>query len=127
VTIIQHSQRGQRSLRGSWVPVCPAERIQPERGVAALLPGGAQAAVFRTHDGALYALANTDPFSGAAVLSRGIVGDRGGIPTVASPMHKQVFALETGVCLDDPQVAVPVFAVRQNGGAVEIAVPPSGR
>ncbi len=112
---------------GPWVRICPADRLQPERGVAALLPGGGQAAVFLTHDGALYALANLDPFSGAAVLSRGIVGDRGGVPTVASPMHKQVFALATGVCLDDPDVTVPVFAVRQRAGTVEIAVPAAAR
>jgi nitrite reductase (NADH) small subunit len=107
----------------AWVPVCPLALLQPERGVAALLPGGMQAAVFRTYDGALHALSNLDPFSGAAVLSRGIVGDRGGVPTVASPMHKQAFALATGICLDDPQVRVPVFMVRERDGVVEIAVP----
>jgi nitrite reductase (NADH) small subunit len=88
-----------------------------------MLPGGVQAAVFRTREGVLHALSNVDPFSGAAVLSRGIMGDRGGIPTVASPMHKQVFALDTGVCLDDPQVRVPVFIVRDRDGVVEIAAP----
>ena len=54
----------------------------------------------RTFDGRLYATDQIDPFSGAAVLSRGIVGDRGGVPTVASPMYKQVFDLRTGACLD---------------------------
>jgi nitrite reductase (NADH) small subunit len=109
----------------TWIAVCSLARLQPERGVAALLPGGVQAAVFRTHDGVLYALSNLDPFSGAAVLSRGIVGDRGGIPTVASPMHKQVFALATGICLDDPDVRVPVFMVRSRDWLVEVAF--SGR
>lgn len=105
----------------TWIPICPVADLQPERGVAGLLPDGGQVAVFRTHDGALYALSNLDPFSGAAVLSRGIVGDRGGIPTVASPMHKQVFALATGMCLDDPSVRVPVFMVRARGGTAEVA------
>ena len=52
----------------------------------------------------MYALSNIDPFSGAAVLSRGIVGDLGGVPVVASPMHKQHFDLRTGACVDDPAV-----------------------
>lgn len=107
----------------TWVPVCPAAALRPERGVAALLPDGRQVAVFRTHAGAVYAVSNVDPFSGVAVLSRGIVGDRGGAPTVTSPMHKQVFALGTGVCLDDERVRLPTFAVRELYGVVEVAVP----
>ena len=63
--------------------------------MAALIDGVA-VAVFRTHDGALYALSNMDPFSGASVLSRGIVGDREGRPTVASPIYKQIFELRPG-------------------------------
>jgi nitrite reductase (NADH) small subunit len=110
----------------AWVPVCPLARIQPERGVAVLLPDHGQAAVFRTHDERLYALSNIDPFSGAAVLSRGIVGDRAGVPTVTSPMHKQVFALPTGRCLDDPATLVRVYAVRERGGLVELALEPAG-
>jgi nitrite reductase (NADH) small subunit len=63
---------------------------------------------------------NQDPFTGAYVLSRGIVGSRGDIPTVASPLHKQVFDLRTGSCLDDESVAVPVYAVRIRDGVVEV-------
>ena len=51
------------------------------------------------------------PAPGAFVLSRGIVGSLNGIPTVASPLHKQVFSLVTGECLDAPQVVVPSFPV----------------
>jgi nitrite reductase (NADH) small subunit len=104
----------------AWVPACPLERVMPERGVAAIVDG-TQIAVFRTHDGSVYAVSNIDPFSGAAVLSRGIVGDRGGVPTVASPMHKQVFSLVTGVCLDDTNVRVPIFGARVRDGVIEIA------
>ena len=53
----------------------------------------------------VHAIGNQDPFTGAFVLSRGIVGGRGEIPTVASPLHKQVFDLRTGACLDDDSVA----------------------
>lgn len=58
-------------------------------------------AVFRDRAGALYAVDNRDPFSGAHVMSRGILGSRGDVPTVASPMYKQVFDLRDGRCLDE--------------------------
>jgi len=77
--------------------------------------------VFRTFDGGLYAIGNQDPFFGAFVMSRGIVGSRGDAPTVASPLGKQVFDLRTGECLDDCLVTVPVYGVRVREGQVEVA------
>jgi nitrite reductase (NADH) small subunit len=102
--------------------VCPLEALQPERGVAALVEGE-PVAVIRTHDDRLFALHNVDPFSGASVLSRGIVGDLGGTPVVASPLHKQHFALETGVAIEDADVAVATYAVRVVDGMVEVGGP----
>jgi nitrite reductase (NADH) small subunit len=83
----------------AWVRVCAVADLEIERGRAALL-GGAQVALFLTHGGRVYAVSNLDPYSGAHVISRGIVGTRQDAPTVASPMYKQVFDLRTGVCLD---------------------------
>jgi nitrite reductase (NADH) small subunit len=103
----------------SWTPVCPYADLLPERGVAALVDGE-QVALFRTFDGMLHALGNRDPFSGAFVLSRGIVGSRGDVPTVASPIFKQAFDLRTGVCLTEPAVTVPVHDVRCAGDLVEV-------
>jgi nitrite reductase (NADH) small subunit len=103
----------------SWTPICEYSVLLPERGVAALVDGAA-VAVFRTHDGTLYALDNVDPCSGASVLSRGIVGTRAGAPTVSSPMHKQAFDLRTGECLDQPGVSVRTFPVRCRSGVVEV-------
>jgi len=102
-----------------WAAICWYGDLQAERGAAALI-GQLQVAVFRTFDGSLYAIGNQDPFTGAFVLSRGIVGSRAEIPTVASPLHKQVFDLRTGACLDDPAVAVPAFQVRVRNGLVEV-------
>lgn len=102
-----------------WLAVCALGQVPVGRGVCALVDGQ-QVAVFRIASGALYAVGNRDPFSGAMVLSRGIVGSRGDRPTVASPMFKQVFDLETGVCLDDPTVAIPVHGVRLHGETVEV-------
>ncbi|MGV9374879.1 nitrite reductase small subunit NirD [Nonomuraea sp. NPDC003707] len=103
----------------SWTRICDYEAMVPERGVCALV-GGEQVAIFRTHDGTLHALGNLDPFSGAYVLSRGIVGSRKGEPTVASPLHKQVFSLVSGRCLDEDAVSVPIYRVRVADGGVEV-------
>ena len=103
-----------------WTTACTYDHLTPNRGVGVLLPGGVQAALFRLDDGSLQAVGNIDPFSGAAVMSRGIVGDRGGRPTVQSPIKKQAFALDDGSCLDDPEVSLSVYATRIVDGYVEI-------
>ncbi|MBM7055918.1 MULTISPECIES: nitrite reductase small subunit NirD [Streptomyces] len=95
-----------------WLTVCERGVLLPGRGVAVLLPDGDQAAVFMDRSGRVYAIGNRDPFTGAYVLSRGLLGSAGGRPFVASPLLKQRFDLVTGACLDDEEVSVPVFAVR---------------
>ncbi|SNR39518.1 nitrite reductase (NADH) small subunit [Haloechinothrix alba] len=102
----------------AWTRVCAVDAIPEAGGVAALLPGGAQAAVFRDPSGTVYALSNIDPFSGAAVLARGIVGDTDEVPFVASPLHKERFDLRTGECLDDASVRVSSFDVLLDDGVV---------
>jgi nitrite reductase (NADH) small subunit len=103
-----------------WTRVCALEDIVPNTGVCGLV-GREQVAVFRVGEGnELYAIGNFDPFSRANVLSRGIVGDRGGKLKVASPIFKQNFALATGECLDDPSVSVPTYDVRVSNGFVEV-------
>jgi nitrite reductase (NADH) small subunit len=104
-----------------WTDVCALDRLEPEQGVAALF-GEVQVAVFRTFDGALYAIGNVDPRSGAAVLSRGIVGDRAGEPVVASPVYKEAFSLVDGRCLDVEGVSVAVHPVRIRDGYVQIGL-----
>ncbi|MBO0839391.1 MAG: nitrite reductase small subunit NirD, partial [Sciscionella sp.] len=87
---------------------------------AALLPDGVQVAVFRTVSDEYYALSNVDPFSGAAVLARGIVGDIDGVPVVASPVYKQHFDLRTGRSIEDKTVVVQAFPVRVLAGRVTV-------
>jgi len=106
----------------TWQDVCAYDDLVPDRGACALVDGR-QVAVFRVSPGdQLFALSNHDPFSGANVISRGIVGSRGDVAKVASPMYKQSFDLRTGVCLDDPAVSLPVHLVRQRDGRVEVAL-----
>ncbi|WP_327365632.1 nitrite reductase small subunit NirD [Streptomyces sp. NBC_01217] len=86
----------------TWTPVCRYEDLVPGRGVAVLVgPQDEQVAVFRERGGTVHALDNHDPFSGAHVISRGLLGSRGGVPVVISPMLKQAFDLRTGRCLDE--------------------------
>jgi nitrite reductase (NADH) small subunit len=104
-----------------WTSACSVDVLIPGRGVGVLLGDGSQAALFRLDDGTMYAIGNIDPFSGAAVLSRGIVGDRRGRVCVQSPIKKQAFALDDGRCLDDPAVSVPVYPTRvADDGTVQI-------
>ena len=107
----------------AWVDVCALDDILPDTGVAALL-AGRQLAVVRVGDGEeVYAVDNFDPFSRAFVIARGIVGDRGGIPKIASPIFKQSFDLRTGQCLDDPAVRLASYPVRVVEGRVLVAGP----
>ncbi|MFD7244230.1 nitrite reductase small subunit NirD [Streptomyces massasporeus] len=100
------------ALDDDWFTVCDLTALLPGRGVAALLPDGRQAAVFRDRSGDLFAIDNRDPFTGAAVLSRGLTGTHQGRPFVASPLLKQRFDLTSGECLDDETVRVTAYKVR---------------
>lgn len=99
-------------LTDAWFTVCDLSVLLPGRGVAALLPDGRQVAVFTDRTGGLYAVDNRDPFTGAAVLSRGLTGTHRGRPFVASPLLKQRFDLETGQCLDNETVRVTAYQVK---------------
>jgi nitrite reductase (NADH) small subunit len=100
-----------------WQPVCRLEELEPEHGATALVHGQA-VALFRTHGDEVHALGNHDPFSRVLVIARGIVGTRGDVPFVASPVHKHAFDLRSGRCLDDAEVGVPVYDVRVEEGVV---------
>lgn len=101
-----------------WEVVCSSEDLIPFLGVRALVDSE-QVAIFRVQD-KVYAVDAMDPFSNAAVLSRGIVGDLQGQVVVASPVYKQHFNLETGICLEDESVSIKVYPVRESGGQVEL-------
>ncbi|CAN5402556.1 nitrite reductase small subunit NirD [soil metagenome] len=108
----------------AWRRVCELSALTPDRG-AAVLMDEQQIALFRIEaDEALFAVSHHDPFSGANVLARGLVGSRAGAHTVASPMHKQVFDLRTGQCLDDPDVRIDVWDTRIVDGWIELSERP---
>jgi nitrite reductase (NADH) small subunit len=107
-----------------WISVCRYDQLEVERGSAALVEGD-QIALFRLPDGSVHALHNRDPFSGAYVMARGIVGTRQGEPYVASPMYKQGFVLATGRCLDDDATSIRRYPVRVRAGAVDVRWEPT--
>jgi nitrite reductase (NADH) small subunit len=109
-----------------WIDVCRVDDITPDTGVAALI-AGQQIAIVRVGAGSgddqqIFAVGNYDPFSRAFVIARGIVGDRAGVPKIASPIFKQNFDLRTGQCLDDPGVRLPSYSVRVRDGRIAISI-----
>ncbi|WP_353979613.1 nitrite reductase (NAD(P)H) small subunit family protein [Salinicola endophyticus] len=66
----------------------------------------------------LYAVDNRDPFSGANVIGRGIIGELQGERVIASPLYKQHFRLRDGVCLEDPEQRLQTWPVALRGDDV---------
>ncbi len=93
------------------IAVCEVSDLLADAGVCVAVAGVQVAIFYQPHDNTIYALGNYDPFSQVNVLSRGLMGDLQGQPVVASPLYKQHFNLETGVCLEDEQVSIPTYPV----------------
>src|SRR4051812_44504767 len=103
-----------------WTPVCRLSDLEPMWAEAALVHGH-QVAIVRLPDDRLFAFSNLDPATGSSVMARGIVGSRGGRATIASPLHKDVYDLETGTCYTDPQRRLPTWLARCADGEVSVA------
>lgn len=104
-----------------WLDVCSVDDLQPDSGVCALLDGE-QVAIFYIPEpvATVYAVGNYDPFGKANVLSRGLIGDINGQPVIASPLYKQHFNLQTGVCLEDETVKIPIYTIRIENSRVQV-------
>ena len=114
-----HDSAGHDSA--DWTNVCDLDRLEPLWAEAALIDG-VQVALVLLPDGHLFAVSNQDPATGSFVMSRGIVGSRGDRPTLASPLHKQVYDLATGECFTSADYALRTFPVRVDHGTVQIQV-----
>jgi nitrite reductase (NADH) small subunit len=111
----------------TWQTLCRKADLVAHSGVAAWLETGndtAQVALFYLpgHSNELYAVDNHDPFSGANVIARGIVGDVKGEPVIVSPLYKQRFRLADGVCLEAADMRLRHWPVRLDGEQVMIAI-----
>lgn len=108
----------------AWQAICSIDDLIFNMGVTARIHEH-QVAIFRIKQG-IYALDNLDPFSQAAVLARGLVGDIKGRMVVASPMYKQHFCLQTGQCIEDPAVSVRSWPLRlDRDGIIYASLPQS--
>lgn len=106
-----------------WVEVGPIDDLLVDRGVC-VLANGHQIAVFRVSpNDDLFGVSNFDPFGKAFVMSRGIVGSRGEVPKVSSPLYKQSYDLRTGACLDHPSVSLATYPIEVLDGVVRVGVP----
>jgi nitrite reductase (NADH) large subunit len=110
----------------SWVPVGKVWDF-PEDGGAAVRYGQTQLAVFNfTSRGEWYACQNMCPHRREFVLSRGMIGDQGGKPKVACPVHKKTFSLQSGQCTSGgEEYSVRVYPVRVEGDDVYLLLPPA--
>jgi NAD(P)H-dependent nitrite reductase small subunit len=106
----------------AWQDVCDVSALEPLWGEAALI-GTQQIAIFLLPDGRIFVVSNCDPATGAAVISRGIVGSRGDRPTIASPLHKDVYDLQTGQCYSRPGARLPIWHSRIVDDRLEVARP----
>lgn len=92
------------------------EAIPPGEG-RSFRVNGEVIAVFRERSGKLHAVENRCPHAGGP-LAEGISGGC----TVICPMHAWKFDLESGACLNDPSYTLRTFPIREEGGALLIAV-----
>jgi nitrite reductase (NADH) small subunit len=104
-----------------WRRVCPLDELELAWGEAALIDG-VQVALFRVDAEKVYAVAQQDPATLANVMARGITGSRGSRPTIASPLHKEVYDLETGECFTNPELRLASYSTRLVDGYLEVEV-----
>lgn len=110
-------------LSTEWVPAGKVSDF-PKDGGLTVKHGKLQVAVFNLASrGEWYATQNLCPHKQDMVLSRGMLGDKGGIPKVACPLHKKTFSLLDGTCLSGDDYTVRTFPVRVEGEQVLVELP----
>ncbi|MBA3480893.1 MAG: nitrite reductase small subunit NirD [Pirellulales bacterium] len=118
------TEREEQPAGHAWVAVGKVADF-PQDGGATIKYGRSQIAVFNlTSRGQWYASQNMCPHKKAFVLSRGILGDAGGEPKVACPLHKKTFSLNTGESLQGEEYRIRTFPVRVEGDHVLLQLPP---
>jgi nitrite reductase (NADH) small subunit len=79
-------------------------------------------AIFRLSDDQFFAIDNVDPKSGASVMSRGLLGSLDGLTVVAAPLYKQHYDLQTGACVESPELSVRAYPLEVREGQVWVSV-----
>ncbi|WP_158970249.1 nitrite reductase small subunit NirD [Paraglaciecola sp. L3A3] len=110
------------TTQNDWINVCTQADLVSNSGVCALV-NEQQIAIFKMIvDGQaqLFAVSNWCPFGKANVLYRGLLGSVENKKVIISPLYKQRFSLETGICLDDEAVKLTVYPIRIEQDQVQL-------
>lgn len=103
-----------------WHRVASINDIPANSGAAVMIDGK-QIALFNfSTKNKWYATQNLCPHRFEMVLSRGIIGDSGGEPKIACPLHKNAFSLETGKCMTGATYEIDTYPVKVENGYVYI-------
>ncbi|KKD58951.1 nitrite reductase [Grimontia sp. AD028] len=105
-----------------WQTICEKSDLVKNTGVCALLEDKQVAVFLCGRTDSLYAVDNYDPIGKANVLSRGMIGSIGDKTVIASPLYKQHFCLDSGICLEDENVSIATYPVRCHEGAVQLSL-----
>lgn len=119
----QPPRRRLKVLTTQWVDVGSTQDFIVDGGRTVKYGQNQLAVFYVAATGKYYATQNVCPHKKDMVLSRGIVGDAGGIPKVACPQHKKTFDLSTGAGLNDANYHIQTFPVRVETGRVLIELP----
>ena len=98
---------------------CHVDDLVPNSGVAVLI-NDQQIALFNLAN-EVYATSNYDPVGKANVMSRGMIGSLGDKTVVASPLYKQHFCLETGICLENETVSLKTYKIKVSNDSIKVA------
>ena len=104
----------------TWIDVCDLDDLQPDSGVCALVAGRQVALFYISKTQQVFAVANFDPIGKANVLSRGMIGDLGGEPMLASPLYKQHYSLRSGACFEDAGIKIETYLVRIDNNRIAV-------
>lgn len=103
-----------------WIDVCAVDDLQPDSGVCALVAGQQIALFYLSKTQQIFAVSNFDPIGKANVLSRAMIGDLGGEPMLASPLYKQHYSLQTGICFEYADIKIATYPVRIDNNRVAV-------
>jgi nitrite reductase (NADH) large subunit len=102
----------------AWVRLAKVSEVPRDGGIAARY-GEREIAIFNfASRGEWFATENLCPHKGQPVLARGILGEKGELPKVACPLHKNTFDLRTGACLGGDLAGIATFPVKIEGDDV---------
>jgi nitrite reductase (NADH) small subunit len=106
----------------TWFKAVSVDEV-PKNGGVCVKIDDKQIALFNfTSRKKWYACQNLCPHKLQMILSRGMIGDKQGIPKVACPFHKKSFSLESGENLDGEDYFLQTYPVKVENGYAYIGI-----